>query len=210
MAVDGTPSTEAIHEYRCMRRILAASLAGLALALPLQAQSAPARDPSGTWLTEDGRARIRVEKCGPDQDRLCGYVVWLKSPLTDDGKPRVDLKNPDPSKRGRPSLGHQILLGLTPNAEGRYEGKVYNSEEGKNYDVSVWSEEPAKLNIRGCLVVVLCGTQIWTRTTDVLPGQLAAATGAPGGPRPDPEWASKSASPAPAAAGSRPAPKPKS
>src|SRR3954467_2106493 len=63
-------------EYRCMRRILAVSAAGLALALPLHAQSAPAQDPSGTWLTEDGRARIRVEKCGPDQNHLCGYVVW--------------------------------------------------------------------------------------------------------------------------------------
>lgn len=189
-----------------MRSLVHASLAGLALALPLAAHAASALDPSGTWLTEDGRARIRVEKCGPSEDRLCGYVVWLKSPTTDDGQPRVDLKNPDPSKRGRPSLGHQLLLGLTRNAEGRYEGKVYNSEEGKNYDVSVWSEEPAKLNIRGCLVVVLCGTQTWSRTTDVLPGQLAGATGSPGGPRPDPEWASKASAPGAA----KSAPKPRS
>jgi uncharacterized protein (DUF2147 family) len=174
-----------------MRRFLAATVAGLALALPIQAHSAPPLDPSGTWLTEDGRARIRVEKCGPAQDRVCGYVVWLKSPLTDDGQPRVDLKNPDTSKRGRLSLGHQILLGLTPNSEGQFEGKVYNSEDGKTYDVSVWSDNSASLKIRGCLVLVLCGTQTWTRTTDVLPGQLAGATGSAGGPRPDPEWASK-------------------
>lgn len=193
-----------------MRSLVHASLAGVALTLPLAAHAAPAIDPSGTWLTEDGRARIRVEKCGPAEDRLCGYVVWLKSPTTDDGQPRVDLKNPDPSKRTRPSLGHQLLLGLTKNAEGRYEGKVYNSEEGKNYDVSVWSEEPAKLNIRGCLVVVLCGTQTWSRTTDVLPGQLAGATGSPGGPRPDPEWVSKASATSPNPGTAKAVPKPRS
>ena len=193
-----------------MRSLVHASLAGLALALPFSAHAAPAIDPSGTWLTEDGRARIRVEKCGPAEDRLCGYVVWLKTLTTDAGQPLVDLKNPDASKRGRPTLGHQILLGLTRNAEGRYEGKVYNSEEGKNYDVSVWSETPASLNIRGCLVVVLCGTQTWTRTTDVLPGQLAGATGTPGGPRPDPEWVSKAAPASPQTGAAKPAPKPRS
>jgi uncharacterized protein (DUF2147 family) len=193
-----------------MRSLVHASLAGLALALPLAAHAAPAIDPSGTWLTEDGRARIRVEKCGPAEDRLCGYVVWLKSPTTDDGQPRVDLKNPDPSKRTRPSLGHQLLLGLTRNAEGHYEGKVYNSEEGKNYDVSVWSENPASLKIRGCLVVVLCGTQTWSRTTDVLPGQLAGATGSPGGPRPDPEWVSKASATSPQPGAAKPVPKPRS
>jgi hypothetical protein len=26
-------------------------------------------DPSGTWLTEDGRARIRVERCGTGSNR---------------------------------------------------------------------------------------------------------------------------------------------
>ncbi len=35
----------------------------------------------------------------------------------------------------------------------------------------------------------LCGSQTWKRVNDVVPGQLTAATGAPNGPRPDPEWA---------------------
>ena len=42
----------------------------------------------------------------------------------------------------------------------------------------------------GCLIAFLCATQTWTRANDVLPGQLTAATGAAGGPTPDPEWAS--------------------
>ena len=34
-------------------------------------------DPSGTWLTENGRSRIRIADCG---GALCGTIVWLKEP----------------------------------------------------------------------------------------------------------------------------------
>jgi uncharacterized protein (DUF2147 family) len=167
------------------------------------ASAAPARDPSGTWLTEDERARIRVEKCGPSQDNLCGFVVWMKAPEGEDASAKRDVKNPDPRKRNRSVLGHQLMMGLTANDEGRYVGKIYNNEDGKSYDVTVWSEQSGTLNVKGCLIAFLCSTQIWTRTNSVAPGQLAGATGAPNGPSPEPEWASKasvtpaSASPAP-------------
>jgi uncharacterized protein (DUF2147 family) len=163
-------------------------LAGLAAG---PSSAAPARDPSGTWVTEDGRARIRVEKCGPSMGNLCGYVVWMKVAEGDDPAAKRDVKNPDPRKRGRSVLGHQLIMGLNPNEEGRYVGKIYNNEDGKSYDVTVWSEQPGTLSVKGCLVAFLCSTQTWTRATTPAPGQLAAATGAPGGPQPDPEWAAK-------------------
>ncbi|WP_375408728.1 DUF2147 domain-containing protein [uncultured Methylobacterium sp.] len=175
----------------------AGPLAALALAmLPGTVLGAPA-DPTGTWLTEDGRARIRVEKCGPQEKNVCGYVVWLKVPLNDKGQPRLDFKNPDAKKQTRPSLGHQLIMGLKPNADQRFEGKIYNSEEGKSYDVTIWSEQPTELSIRGCMLAILCGSQTWTRVSDVLPGQLTGPTNGPGGPRADAEWAPK---PSPAAA----------
>lgn len=43
------------------------------------------------------------------------------------------------------------------------------------------------------MLAVFCGSQAWTRVTDVLPGQLLGAADVPGGPRSDPEWASKGA-----------------
>ena len=175
----------------------AGPLAALALTmLPGSVLATPA-DPSGTWLTEDGRARIRVERCGPQEKNVCGYVVWLKVPLSDKGQPRLDFKNPDPKKQTRPSLGHQLIMGLKPNADSRFEGKIYNSEEGKSYDVTIWSEQPTELSIRGCMLAILCGSQTWTRVSDVAPGQLTGPTNGPGGPRADAEWAPK---PSPAAA----------
>ncbi len=88
-------------KFRTLGRRVApvAFLALAALAGP--ARAATPVDPSGTYLTEDGRARVRLEKCGAANDRLCGYVVWLKVPLTDKGEPRVDFKNPDPKKQAR-------------------------------------------------------------------------------------------------------------
>ncbi|WP_336486890.1 DUF2147 domain-containing protein [Methylobacterium nigriterrae] len=170
------------------------SLSGLA-------QAAAPADPSGTWLTEDGRARIRIEKCGPQEKNVCGYAVWLKVPLNDKGQPRVDFKNPDPKKQTRPSLGHQLIMGLKPNADGRFEGKIYNAEEGKFYDVSIWTEQPTELSVRGCMLAILCGSQTWNRVTDVAPGQLTGPTNGPGGPRADAEWAPKPATTAGAAPG---------
>lgn len=176
----------------------AALLAGLAGA----GHAAAPADATGTFLTEDGRARIRMERCGPAEKNLCGYVVWLKVPLNDKGQPRVDFKNPDTKKQARPSLGHQLILGLKPNADARYEGKIYNSEDGKSYDVTIWSEAPGELTVRGCLIAFLCKSQTWNKVSDVLPGQLTGPTNGPGGPRSDAEWLPAK----PAATGSTAAP----
>jgi hypothetical protein len=59
-------------------------------------------DPSGSWLTEDGRARIRVERCGVKLERICGYIVWMKEPLDAKGQPLGDEQNPDLAKRSPP------------------------------------------------------------------------------------------------------------
>ncbi|GJE05661.1 hypothetical protein AOPFMNJM_0965 [Methylobacterium jeotgali] len=187
-------------------RLASPLVALVAFAAPVLA--APAGDPTGTWLTEDGRARIRTEKCGPSEKNLCGYAVWLKVPLNEEGKPRVDKFNPDPKKQTRPSLGHQIILGLKLNGDGKYEGKIYNADNGKSYDVTVWSEQPTELSVRGCMLAVLCGSQTWTRVTDTLPGQLAGPTNGANGPRADAEWAPKPAGATAAGTTPKPAPKP--
>lgn len=151
--------------------------------------AASAADPAGTWLTEDGRARVRIERCGAMPDRICGYVVWMNETADAKGQPFRDRLHPDPAKRSRLLLGHQILLGLKLNADGRYAGEVYNAEDGKTYGVSIWREGPKLLAVKGCLLGLFCATQGWAQVTDLVPGQLVAATGEGGGPVPDPEWA---------------------
>lgn len=187
-----------------MRQAIVGGVAALGiLTLQAGAVAAQPRDPSGTFLTEDGRARIRLEKCGEANENVCGYVVWLQSPTTENGMPRTDLKNSDRRKTGRQLLGHQLVMGLKPKDD-RYEGLIYNSEDGRSYDVNIWLASQNELKVKGCLLAVLCSTQSWGRKTDVAPGQLAAATGAPGGPTADPEWAKAPAQVATPRGGAKP------
>lgn len=160
-------------------RFLAGSTIIATMLLSLQAiAQAGAAEAAGTWLTEDGRAKIRTELCGEGGQKLCGYVVWLKSPLDDKGQPRTDLKNPDPAKRSRPSLGMELMSGLKPDDPTHFAGEIYNAEDGKMYSVTVSIESNTELRVHGCLLHFLCGSQAWTRVTDIaLPTAAKAESG---------------------------------
>src|ERR1051326_3305647 len=90
-----------------------------------------AADPTGTWLTQAGSSRVKIADCG---GALCGTIVWLKEPNDPDtGKPKTDKNNSDASKRSRPLMGVQIVLGMKPAGAGKWNGQVYNAEDGKTY-----------------------------------------------------------------------------
>lgn len=147
--------------------------------------------PTGTWQIHDDTARVRIEWCGPQGRQICGYPVWLKTGLDEAGRPRLDVRNPDPAKRGRPVLGHQNILGMSLSAEGKYAGKIYNVENGRTYEITaaLAPAHPERLVIHACVMLVLCEDLVWKRVADVLPGQLTGPTDGPDGPRADPEWA---------------------
>ena len=184
--------------------------AAFCLALAGSAALAAPKDPSGTYLTEDGRARVRVEKCGPQLTNMCGYVVWMKLPTTETGEAKTDKRNPDKAKNARLLLGHQLMMGLAPYKDESYTGKIYNNEDGKSYDVTIYPDK-TDLKVKGCLIAFLCKTQTWTRAEDEgLPGQLLGGTNTPTGPQADLEWKtilpdSGGAGSKPAAAGAKPA-----
>jgi len=119
-------------------------------------------DPSGTWLTENGRSRIRIADCG---GALCGTIVWLKEPNDPDtGKPKVDKNNTDASKRGRPLIGVPIVLSMKPNGSSKWSGQVYNAEDGKTYSGNIIEQGPNALKLEGCaLGGLVCKGQTWTR-----------------------------------------------
>ncbi len=170
------------------RMIVRAAFTAWLTAVVGSGNAASPADPSGTWLTEDGRARIRVERCGPKLEQICGFIVWMNEPVDAKGQPLRDQNNPDLAKRTRPLLGHQLILGLKLTADGRFEGQIYNAENGKSYEISL-RREATDLKVKGCMLSVFCATQTWTQTTNALPGQLVGMTGDPTGPTADKEWA---------------------
>ena len=121
-----------------------------------------AAEPNGTWLTQTGGSRIRVADCG---GALCGTIVWLKEPNDPDtGKPKTDKNNSDASKRARPLIGTQIVLGMKPAGADKWTGQVYNAEDGKTYSGNLTYPGGDSLQLQGCaLGGLVCKSQTWTR-----------------------------------------------
>jgi uncharacterized protein (DUF2147 family) len=132
----------------------------LLMLVNLAPTTANASDLAGIWKTEHGDAKIRIAPCGPD---LCGTIVWLAAPNDSAGRPVTDVNNPDPEKRARPVMGMTILTGLAKSGE-QWRGRIYNSDDGKDYDLEVALLHERRAAIRGCVLGGLfCGGETWTR-----------------------------------------------
>ncbi|KIZ43347.1 hypothetical protein OO17_11430 [Rhodopseudomonas palustris] len=135
--------------------------ATLALARDATSERArPMTDPSGTWLTQAGDAKVAVRPCGA---AICGKVVWLKQPIDQaTGRPQTDDKNPDPSRKARRIIGLQLFLDMLPATATAWSGRVYNADDGRSYASTVTLLDAGRLEVRGCSGP-LCGSEIWTR-----------------------------------------------
>jgi uncharacterized protein (DUF2147 family) len=123
------------------------------------AAPANAAEPTGTWLTQNADARIRVGRCG---NNMCGTVVWLKDPIdAQTGKPQVDDKNPDPSKRTRRIIGLRIFA-MSSDGNGGWTGGIYNSDDGRTYQGKLVLRGAEKLEVQGC-AGAFCGSEIWSK-----------------------------------------------
>lgn len=134
------------------------NLLSYAAALTLVSASAFAADvsPIGEWMVKDGYGTVRIDNCA---GKMWGIIAWEKVA-------GVDKDNPDPGKRGRPTLGVPILLGMAPVKPNRWEGEIYNTENGKVYSGSISLTNESTLQLEGCLFPnFLCGGQNWTRVT---------------------------------------------
>lgn len=160
-----------------------------------------ADDPTGDWKVEDGVAVVRVAEC---RGAMWGAVAWEKTPGG------LDRNNPDQTKRSRPTLGMPLLLDMKPTPKGdRWAGQVYNAKDGKTYKSTIAVTSPDELEIEGCVLGILCGSQTWTRVGPPIPSSPSNLTSpalptAPGATKAGATPATKSAT----SAGSAPATKP--
>ena len=69
----------------------------------------------GKWLNASGEGQIMIFKKG---DKYAGNLVWLKQPHDENGKLRLDTRNPNPAFNTRPLLGTEILQGLNFTGNG--------------------------------------------------------------------------------------------
>jgi len=142
-----------------MRLVLLLAIVFLTRTLSL-AQSEPIE--TTLWYNEEKTAEIQVYKA--TDGKLYGKIVWLKVPSID-GKPKIDIHNPDQAHRNDPIIGLVILKGLKKgNTENQYEdGTIYDPKNGKTYSCKI-TYKCDKLDVRGYLGFSLIGrTTTWTK-----------------------------------------------
>jgi uncharacterized protein (DUF2147 family) len=129
---------------------------------------AAAPDATGLWSTEGAKAQIRISACG--EGALCGTIAALDEPIDPEtGRPKTDKNNADPALRNRPLIGTTILLGMKPtDTPNRWEGKVYNAEDGHIYTAYLTVTGPSALKLEGCILAgLICKSQTWSRVKNV-------------------------------------------
>jgi uncharacterized protein (DUF2147 family) len=115
----------------------------------------------GKWLTANGDAHVQIY---PNGNKFSGKLVWLKDPLDDNGKPRLDNENPKNELTKRPILG-LIFLKDFIYKDGILEGgTIYDPKTGKTYSCKISAAGKDKINVRGFVGFSMLGrTEIWTR-----------------------------------------------
>jgi uncharacterized protein (DUF2147 family) len=125
---------------------------GIAMALSLSGM-ASAATVVGEWLVAEKTARVKISDCG---GALWGIVSW-------EADPGIDTHNPDPAKRNQPITGLPVLRDLKPAGKNRWNGNLYNADNGKTYRGGVTLLDDNRLRVHGCVLFILCGGENWTR-----------------------------------------------
>lgn len=128
-----------------MRTMIArASAITLATTALLVIGPAPAAaDPSGTWLRENGGARVRMAKCG---DAICGTITWLKDPANTKSK-----------------VGQRVFFDMKPNGADAWAGKAFNPEDGQTYSGKI-TLSGSSMTTAGCVASGwICRSVSWSK-----------------------------------------------
>ncbi|GAB3825647.1 hypothetical protein GCM10028821_06790 [Hymenobacter jeollabukensis] len=123
----------------------------------------PAAMPLGVWTDEPGETQVEFYRCG---EQLCGRIVQLLHATDAEGKPRLDVHNPDPRRRNQPHVGLTIIQDLHYNRdENRWDGgQIYDPDNGRTYSCYVRTVAPDLLEVKGYIGFALVGrAQVWKR-----------------------------------------------
>lgn len=127
------------------------------------AQKAEADAVLGVWKNGEGTALVQITK--KEDAKYYGKIVWLKIPNNDQGKPKVDINNPDEKLRSRPLKGMENMRSFSYKGDGLWEdGQIYDPKNGNDYSCKMTLTDPNTLEVRGFIGISLLGrTDVWKR-----------------------------------------------
>lgn len=113
------------------------------------------------WYNDEKTAKIQIYK--GSNNKYYGKIIWLKEP-TEDGKPKVDKKNPDKAKRDQPILNLVILKDFVKDGDHEYsQGTIYDPKKGSTYSCTM-NYKGNELKVHGYIGISLIGrTSVWTK-----------------------------------------------
>lgn len=106
------------------RLLLALALAAIAI------EGAAASDMDGTWLRDDGNARVRIAPCG---DKICATNLWIGD-----------------TSKGE-AAGDKLVMTLARQPDGTFSGNAYDPKRDWTYSMTI-TATPGALTTRGCIV----------------------------------------------------------
>lgn len=147
------------------------------LFLTATAAAAPGSNPppeAGLWYNHSGRGAVEIRPCadtGSEAKQLCGFIVWLREPNGENGRPLTDGRNSDRAKRNRPICGLPVLGNLQRSSAGGWDfGWVYDPEQGSAFDAAIVAKSQDRLVLTGYKGVRFFSKSfVWKRAPDDLP-----------------------------------------
>ena len=108
----------------------------------------------GVWANGSNKGHIQLYK---QDGKYYGKIIWLKQPNDETGKPKVDKNNPDENFRSKRLLGLVMLRDFRYKDGEWTDGKIYNPDDGKEYNCNMKLKDPATLAVRGYIGISLLG-----------------------------------------------------
>ena len=100
----------------------------------------------GFWEADEGNAKIEVYK--QDQVHYAAKIVSLAEPNDKKGRPLMDTKNPDKTKRNRPLVGLTIVKDLI-YLDNKWLGTLYTPRFGKTTEGTLQLMDDGRLKVTG-------------------------------------------------------------
>lgn len=130
---------------------LAAAVAALALA-PSMALAQTSIE--GVWRSRQS-SEVTISACGAS---FCGVLTKVVTA----GGLSNDTRNENPALRSRQLKGLEILNMKPTSRATKFEGQVYNPEDGKTYSGNIEVKSADTMVLNGC-VMIFCKGEEWTR-----------------------------------------------
>lgn len=128
----------------------------------------------GEWQPSNGLSVIRISKGkeskGQNPAKYYGHIVWLKDKNNPDGNPRLDLNNPDESKKSQQLAGMTNMRDLEFTGTSKNlkwaNGSIYDPKNGSEYTFKITMDKknPNLIDGRGYIGISMFGrTDTWKR-----------------------------------------------